>query len=314
MPDGTRSKLPVIATVLAGVAVTCAVAAVIVTTSRSRDDRAGRPRVRADAAQPSVPSLIDRRVQAIDANKLRDPGATDIVIEAGTIKGVRVKDPALAMTLGFDTGDVLVGISGRTIKSERELSHALFMARTNRVDTLYVEMLRGTTPTLMRWRIIDGDLGGAPQLAGGTVGTLGLPLPSGLGGPGPGSAGRLAPTALDPLLDAIEEIDDKTYRLPRATLDAILADPYAILSAGRVVPSVKNGVPNGFKIYAIRPTSVLRRLGIQNGDTIHSIGGEELTSVADAAALVVKLGKARSIAVDVSRRGKPFLIEYEITK
>jgi type II secretory pathway component PulC len=306
MPDGARSKLPVIATVLAGVAVACAVAAIIVVLRRDRD--APAPSV---AAKPPVqPALIDRRVQASDANKLRDIGALDTVIEAGVVKGVRVKDPALAVTLGFDTGDVLVALSGRPVTSERDLRDAMFLARTSRVTTLYVEMLRGTTPMLMRWQL-DGDLHVRPQLSAG----LGLPLPSGLGGRGPGSLYGTTPSAPDPLLDTIEKIDDNRFRLPRSTLETILSDPYGkMLGSARVVPSVKNGVPNGFKIYAVRPSSFIAQLGLTNGDTIHSIAGEELTSVSDPAALFERLKNATSFSIDITRRGRPVLIDYEITK
>jgi general secretion pathway protein C len=47
----------------------------------------------------------------------------------------------------------------------------------------------------------------------------------------------------------------------------------AVAKGARVVPAVKNGKPDGFKLYAIRPSSVYSKLGLTNGDTIQSING-----------------------------------------
>src|SRR5688572_25564165 len=117
MSDEARSRLPAIATGLAVVAVTCAVAAVVVTLSRGRDERVARLQERADAVRadgaPAMPSLIERRVDESEASKLRSPGSVEVVAN-----GVRVKDQALASVLGLEAGDVLTGLSGRQLASE----------------------------------------------------------------------------------------------------------------------------------------------------------------------------------------------------
>ena len=71
---------------------------------------------------------------------------------------------------------------------------------------------------------------------------------------------------------------------------------WRVAKGARVVPAVKNGKPDGFKLYAIRPSSVYAKLGLQNGDTLQSINGFELTSADKALEVYTKLREATSLA------------------
>jgi general secretion pathway protein C len=86
----------------------------------------------------------------------------------------------------------------------------------------------------------------------------------------------------------------------------------AVAKGARVVPSMKNGKPDGFKLYAIRPSSAFARLGLANGDTLQSINGFELTSADKALEVYTKLREATSLEVEVTRRGKPVTLKYSI--
>ena len=79
-----------------------------------------------------------------------------------------------------------------------------------------------------------------------------------------------------------------------------------------MVPSVKNGKANGFKLYAIRPSSVYSKLGLSNGDTIHAINGFELTSMDKALEVYTKVKEVNNLTVSVTRRGKPTTLNYSI--
>ena len=82
----------------------------------------------------------------------------------------------------------------------------------------------------------------------------------------------------------------------------------------RVVPAVKNGKPDGFKLYAIRPSSPYAALGLQNGDTVHAINNFVLDSMEDALDAYQGLRAATSLTIDLTRRGRPVLLSIEITK
>src|SRR5262249_26192539 len=80
------------------------------------------------------------------------------------------------------------------------------------------------------------------------------------------------PPAPDPIpVAGIDRVDDTDYTIDHGLIDKVLADPISVSAGARVVPSMKNGTPWGFKLYAIRPGSVYAALGLQNGDTIHAI-------------------------------------------
>jgi general secretion pathway protein C len=76
----------------------------------------------------------------------------------------------------------------------------------------------------------------------------------------------------------IKKLDDSNYEIDRALVDKVLANPLAFAKGARVVPAVKNGKPNGFKFYAIRPNSVYAKIGLSNGDTLNAVNGFELTT------------------------------------
>ena len=112
--------------------------------------------------------------------------------------------------------------------------------------------------------------------------------------------------------NGIKKIDDNTYEIDKALVDKVLANPMAVAKGARIVPAVKNGKPDGFKLYAIRPSSVYAKLGLTNGDTLQSINGFELTSADKALEVYTKLREATSLEMEVMRRGKPVTLKYTI--
>lgn len=111
--------------------------------------------------------------------------------------------------------------------------------------------------------------------------------------------------------EGIKKIDDTHYEISRDLVNKIIANPAAIRGA-RIVPSIKNGKPNGFKLYAIRPSSAFAKIGLQNGDTIHSINGFDLTSPDKALEVYTKVREANSLSVSITRRGRSITMDYNI--
>lgn len=283
----------IVAVSAALIAVAFALAAVIVVLLRGEH---GAP-----AAKGSV-LVVDRDVHAPDVVRLRG-SAVERVIENGIAKGVRVTDTMLAQALGLEPGDVITSLSGKPMADERDTYAAVLRLGLMDAKTLYVELLRDGKPVLARWRL-DGALTEARHAAFGSSAP-----PSNLTPLSP-----LPPSPADPVLDTIERLDDTHYRVPRATVDALLADPSTLAKGARVVPAIRNGQPDGFKLYAIRPSSVYARIGLQNGDTIRAINGYELTSPDKALELYTKVRNANDLTFDLWRRGKSVMLNVEITK
>jgi type II secretory pathway component PulC len=110
----------------------------------------------------------------------------------------------------------------------------------------------------------------------------------------------------------IRKINDVTFEIRTALLDKILLNPMSVAKGARVVPSMKNGKADGFKLYAIRPNSVYAKLGLENGDTLNAINGFALDSADKALEVYTKLRTATRLEVDITRRGKPVTLTYTI--
>src|SRR5262249_878396 len=108
---------------------------------------------------------------------------------------------------------------------------------------------------------------------------------------------KLAQAAIDA---GIREIDPPTHEITEAHLDHIVANRSAACKGAR------GGTGNdGLKLYAIRAGSVLAKLGFMNGDTLVSINGFAVNSADRALEVYTKIRDARTLELDVVRRGKP---------
>ena len=109
----------------------------------------------------------------------------------------------------------------------------------------------------------------------------------------------------------VRKISDTEFEVDRALVDRFTQDP-SIIKGARIVPSLKNGKPKGFRLYAIRPNSIFAKIGIRNGDTIHAINSFELKSLSDGLEIYGKLQSASNISVAMTRRGKSITLNYTI--
>jgi S1-C subfamily serine protease len=268
-------------------------------------------------AEPPVPraAMLEQHVAATDLMRLRRQ-PVEPVTEAGTVVGVKIPDDAVRKAFGLEPTDILVALGGRAIRLERDLHDAVFGLTMMEATTVDVDLLRARQPVLVRWRL-DGDLRtarrddatrGSPS--GGTGGAGG----TGVGGVvgGLGTIDPPPPIMDDPVLATIRQLDDVHYEIPRASVDKLLANPMAFMKGARVVPSVKNGLADGFKLYAIRPSSVLAAIGLQNGDTLHAINGFPLDTAEKALEVYTKVRDASSLELELTRRGKPVLLTLTI--
>ena len=124
-----------------------------------------------------------------------------------------------------------------------------------------------------------------------------------------------AQAALNPELGDIDKgvtCTGNACTIERQLVEKLLANTTMLATAARFVPSIKDGKPNGFKLYAIRPQSIFGRIGLQNGDTIKAINGSDMTTPDAALALYTKLRNASHLSVQVERRGETVALDYSI--
>lgn len=115
------------------------------------------------------------------------------------------------------------------------------------------------------------------------------------------------------MLDSgIKKIDDHNYEIDKSLVDKVLLNPMGFAKGGRIVVAMKDGKPNGFRVFGIHQPSVYAKLGFQNGDTLQSINNFELNSAQQALEAMAKLRDATSLQVSILRGGKPDQLNYSI--
>ena len=129
--------------------------------------------------------------------------------------------------------------------------------------------------------------------------------------PDPDSAVDDVDTLLADLDANMTRIDDTTFEIERGTLVRLLSTSTAARGA-TIVRSVKDGNPSGYRLYAVRPGSVYAKLGLRNGDTVHSVNGHALSDSADVLALYEKVESSNRLDVELTRRGQSITISYTI--
>ncbi len=119
-------------------------------------------------------------------------------------------------------------------------------------------------------------------------------------------------TGIADIAKGISKVGEGKYEIQRSALNKVLGNTTLLARSARIVPSMKNGKPNGFKLYAIRPGSLYSLLGMFNGDTINAINGHPITTPDKALEVYTKLRSASHLSISFSRRGTPLSHEYTI--
>ena len=118
-----------------------------------------------------------------------------------------------------------------------------------------------------------------------------------------------APTAAS---SDVRQLSDNQYVVSKATINENLSDLSKLATQARIVPSFKNGVANGFKLFSIVPDSLYAKIGVQNGDVIRRINGYEMNSPDKALEIYSKLRDANRIEIELERRGETLRKSYSI--
>lgn len=130
----------------------------------------------------------------------------------------------------------------------------------------------------------------------------------------PPASGDTGIAGIEPAdLDAnITAVSDTSWSITRSLVDRLLANQAALMSAARVIPHEEDGRVVGVKIYGIRRSSLLGRLGIQNGDMLRTINGYDLTEPNAVLEAYTNLRSADHLTLNVVRRGTATTLDYSI--
>ncbi len=110
----------------------------------------------------------------------------------------------------------------------------------------------------------------------------------------------------------VTKVSETQYTVARAEVDGALSNLSQVATQARIVPSFKDGKPNGFKMFSIKPGSIYSKIGLQNGDVIQKINGYEINSPDKALEIYQKLKEASSVSIELQRRGQNMHFGYAI--
>lgn len=119
---------------------------------------------------------------------------------------------------------------------------------------------------------------------------------------------------IDPavLESSITQISEREYSIDRSLVTSLLANQAALMRTARVIPHEEGGRVAGVKLYGIRRSSLLGRLGIQNGDMLRTINGYDMTAPDSALEAYARLQNADRITINLQRRGSDMTVDYQI--
>ena len=126
--------------------------------------------------------------------------------------------------------------------------------------------------------------------------------------PSTSDVGFVWPTTIPPEGEVVK-VDDTHYQVDRGLLTQ------STLISGRVVPVRGTATtPAGVRLFAVRPSSPLGRVGFLNGDVIAYVDELALGSPDQALEAYAKVRSRSVVALRIVRAGKPLVLHYQITE
>ncbi|MFO7494736.1 MAG: type II secretion system protein GspC [Desulfobacterales bacterium] len=131
-------------------------------------------------------------------------------------------------------------------------------------------------------------------------------MPEAMDGGGPDLQAE-APLPVDPPAPR-----PQTIRLRPAMLQGMLSQGEDPLKDLTLQPHQTDGAPDGVALTGIQPRSILRRLGLRDGDVITAIDGEPIRSAEHLTVIFEKLNSGSGLSLELNRRGRPTTLDFQV--
>ncbi len=123
---------------------------------------------------------------------------------------------------------------------------------------------------------------------------------------------RLTPSHAPSAGAGISKTSDTTFQIDRTEVDKTLSNLNEVLTQARCVPNFENGRPSGYRCFQIVKGSIYDKLGMQDGDVICGINGQNVNDPAKAFSLLTELKTSRSVELCINRNGRVMNMTYNI--
>ena len=112
--------------------------------------------------------------------------------------------------------------------------------------------------------------------------------------------------------DGIRDLGGGKYSVEQSEIDYALANLDKLSREARIVPNFADGQTNGFKVFSIRRSSALRKMGLKNNDVLTAVNGFDLSDTEKALEIYSKLQSDKSFSLEILRNGEPMTLEYSV--
>jgi general secretion pathway protein C len=109
-----------------------------------------------------------------------------------------------------------------------------------------------------------------------------------------------------------KQVGSGNYVVDQRALNAALDNIGQAMTDARLLPSVKDGKVEGFRISEVRPTGIFATIGIKNGDILLRINDFPIDSPEKAIQSFASLKGQSRIKLDMIRDGQPSSFNYDI--
>lgn len=241
---------------------------------------------------PPVEEVVEAPVEELDPNAPPPPcdGSMRLV---GVFVRVRREEDSFA-TITSATGEALLYQPGMEVDGRE-----IVTVQRNRV------ILRPASGSLCSLNMFAED----PRVATAATVPRAAPVRPAVRAAATKAAGGMDQAALD---QGITRVNDRQYTIERSLVNRLLSNQAALMRTARVIPHEEGGRVVGVKLYGIRRSSLLGRLGIQNGDMLRTINGYDMTAPDSALEAYARLRQAERITINLQRRGSDQTIDYQI--
>jgi type II secretory pathway component PulC len=112
---------------------------------------------------------------------------------------------------------------------------------------------------------------------------------------------------------SVSQTSENRFTISRDAFEKNINDLESLSKMGRaLLHRGPDGEYDGYRLSAIRRGTLADQLGIKNGDIIHSVNGESLNSMQSAMNAYNTMKSGSSFCFEVSRRGTPTELCYDI--
>ncbi len=120
------------------------------------------------------------------------------------------------------------------------------------------------------------------------------------------------PGSPDAKAGGVHKLAPNKYAIDRSAVDSNMQNMSQLFSQIRAVPDLQNGTSQGFILSEIQPGSVFEQLGLQDGDILTAVSGQQVSDPARAMQMLSTLQSRSSITLNVLRNGAPVQLSYTI--